>query len=297
MVAVAVALAAVGAVATLWTTGSERTHLRELAGIAGGAPVFGLSRPTVYETGTGQRSISTLQDGSSVELNAQTRISVLFSKNARNVELVYGQALFHVAHDPHRAFIVRAADREITAVGTQFDVRLDASSVRVTLLEGKVKVSREPAFASPSGEATQAQASVQAVARISYLSPGQQLVARVSGEMSTINTGAAAGLAPAPSASTLPTDTLIRDVDVSKVTGWRNGRIFLEDLPLPAAVAEMNRHSPVQISAQNAELARFHVNGMFRAGEQEAFVTALEEYFPIEARRLGDTQIVLSLRR
>ena len=70
-----------------------------------------------------------------------------FNSTQRNVELIYGQALFHVAHNPSRPFIVRAADREITALGTQFDVRLDETSVRVTLIEGKVQVSQDSSHA------------------------------------------------------------------------------------------------------------------------------------------------------
>jgi transmembrane sensor len=240
---------------------------------------------TVYETGTGQRSVSTLRDGSSVELDAETRIKVTFTQSERKVELLYGQALFHVAHDEHRPFIVRAADREITAVGTQFDVRLDTTSVRVTLIEGKVKVSRETA--APSGESAAA-ARRDTEPRVAYLSPGQQLIARrADAESTRPNT---------PSADSTP-GALIRDVDVNKVTGWRNGRIFLEDLPLTEAIAEMNRHSPVQINARDPQLAAFRVNGMFRAGEQETFVTALEQYFPVTARHQGDTEIVLTLRR
>jgi transmembrane sensor len=229
------------------------------------------SQDTLYATGTGQRSIRALQDGSSVELNAETRIKVAFTEGTRNVELIYGQALFHVAHDAKRPFIVRAADREITAVGTQFDVRLDSNSVRVTLIEGKVKVSREP---SVSGSKALTQS----------LAPGQQLIASLPGtHVQTDSTPAG--------------DALVRAIDVTKVTGWRDGRIFLEDLTLIDAVAEMNRHSPVQISVADPKIARLRVNGMFRAGEQEAFVTALEQYFPITAQDRGDSEIILTFRR
>jgi transmembrane sensor len=222
--------------------------------------LVGSQRATIYETGTGQRWTRTLQDGSSVELNAKTRIKVVFTRATRNVELLYGQALFHVAHDTGRPFVVRAADREITAVGTQFDVRLDSTSVRVTLIEGKVKVSRI------------------------YLTPGQQLVARLPGAHKKTDSNSEG-------------NALVRTIDVAKVTGWRDGRIFLEDLTLTDAVAEMNRHSPVQITVADPQIAQLHVNGMFRAGEQEAFVTALEQYFPIAAEDRGDSEIILSLRK
>lgn len=303
-------LAAAGAVASLsvavgfWAMLPDHFRRAPLTeSVAMAERLIGSQRDTLYETGTGQRSTRVLPDGSSVELNAETRIRVGFTEGIRNVELIYGQALFHVAHDAGRPFIVRAADREITAVGTQFDVRLDSESVRVTLIEGKVKVSREPALSAleetadspaPPAEAhsrTQGLSSASATlaGRSSgtdgiYLAPGQQLIAHLPGthvETDSPSEGAA----------------LVRTIDVTKVTGWRDGRIFLEDLTLVDAVAEMNRHSPVQISIADPTIARLHVNGMFRAGEQEAFVTALEQYFPIAAQQRGDSEIILTSRR
>lgn len=276
--ATALAFVAVAVTTVLWIALPEHLRhapLQELASIA--RTLAGSPRADVYETGTGQRSISTLRDGSSVELNDETRIQVVFTHKIRRVALIYGQAFFHVAHEAHRPFIVRVADREITAVGTQFDVRLDATAVRVTLIEGQVKVSQESS--SATGETAQAPTLEMPA---SYLSPGQQFIAR--------------RLASADAAQPQP-DALIHNVDVSKVTGWRNGRIFLEDLPLNEAIAEMNRHSPVQIRLADPQLDTFRVNGMFHAGEQKTFVAALEQYFPITARALSDTEIVLTLRR
>jgi hypothetical protein len=65
-------------------------------------------------------------------------------------------------------------------------------------------------------------------------------------------------------------DALVRTIDVGKVTGWRDGRIYLEDLALTDAAAEMNRHSPVQISVDDPQIAQLRVNGMFRAGESRS---------------------------
>jgi transmembrane sensor len=90
---------------------------------------------------------------------------------------------------------------------------------------------------------------------------------------------------------------VIHDVDVAKVTGWRDGRIFLENLTLADAVAEMNKHSSVQVRIEGAELARVRVNGMFRAGDQDAFVMALKDYFSISAERHGEREIVLEPHR
>jgi transmembrane sensor len=239
-----------------------------------------LGRGGVYETGIGRKSTITLQDGSSVELNSRTRIAVAYTQATRTVQLLAGQALFHVAKNPQRPFIVRAADRDITAVGTAFDVRLDSDSVRVTLIEGKVRVSKD-SYLEPSVGRAESLRSAETSAGTNeiYLMPGQQLVAHQLRD------------------STVMREATIRTIDISKVTGWRDGRVFLEDLTLAEAVAEMNRYSEVQIRIDDPALAVIRVNGMFRAGEQRAFVAALEQYFPITARHESDVLIALTRQR
>jgi transmembrane sensor len=281
--ALAAASTAIALTALLWTTLPEHFRLAPLHDLTSIFATLNASpRADVYETGTGQRSISTLRDGSSVELDAETRIQVTFTSDTRRINLLHGQAFFHVAHE-RRPFIVRAADREITAIGTQFDVRLDATAVSVTLVEGKVRVSRSSSTAPGKGAPAP---TLTPQMPASYLSPGQQFIAQLPESFNTAN-----------SAQPHAGAERIHNVDVSKVTSWRNGRVFFDDLPLTEAVAEMNRHSPVQIRIVDPGLAAFRVNGMFHAGEQEAFVAALEQYFPITARSLDDTEIVLTLRR
>jgi transmembrane sensor len=232
------------------------------------AMVTRLSGAQIYSTSTGQRSTFVLDDGSSIELNAQSRIEVRFSDYRREVALVEGQALFNVTRDLRRPFIVRAGDRQVLAIGTRFDVRLDSTSVQVTLLEGKVRVEEDTAMWKRGQEIE--------------LTPGKQLIAR-------LNTPSSQAQKPGGS-------PIVRDIDVAKVTGWREGRIYFNDLPLGEAIQEMNRHSTVHVRLESAELADLRVNGMFKAGEQEIFVSALQEYFQISAERRGAREIVLTQR-
>jgi ferric-dicitrate binding protein FerR (iron transport regulator) len=51
----------------------------------------------------------------------------------------------------------------------------------------------------------------------------------------------------------------------------------------------------VQLVIGDPALADLRVNGMFRAGEQQAFARALEEYFPIAVEERS-TEIVLRSR-
>jgi len=271
--AAAAGIALALASAALWTLLPENNRWAAVH-------VFAALTPTdYYSTAIGQRSTITLRDGSSVELNTRTQLKVRFSAAQRSVELVDGQALFHVAKNPLRPFIVHAGDREIVAVGTAFDVRLDASSVRVTLLEGKVEVDRGGTTDSLPQS----------------LEPGQQLIANLAPVRgSPADTAAVRSPSGERKGSAQREDgAVVRTIDVAKVTGWRDGRVFLEDLPLADAIAEMNRYSAIQITLDDSALAQLRVNGMFRAGEQEAFVAALQDYFPISVKRRGDTEIIL----
>jgi transmembrane sensor len=167
-----------------------------------------------------------------------------------------------------RPFIVRAGDRQVLAIGTRFDVRLDSTSVQVTLLEGKVRVEEDTAMWKRGQEIE--------------LTPGKQLIARLNTPASPTQRGSGS--------------PVVRDIDVAKVTGWREGRIYFNDLPLDEAIQEMNRHSTVHVRLESAELADLRVNGMFKAGDQEIFVSALQEYFQISAERRGAREIVLTKR-
>jgi transmembrane sensor len=97
-------------------------------------------REPVYATAAGERRILRLEDGSSVELNSRSRIQVRFSREQREVELLEGQALFQVAKDSHRPFIVLSDELRVRAVGTQFDVNRKATGTIVTVVEGRVAV-------------------------------------------------------------------------------------------------------------------------------------------------------------
>jgi transmembrane sensor len=211
----------------------------------------------VWVTAPGKKKTIALPDGSLITLNASTRIESEWLPHERRIRLMYGQALFHVAKDKSRPFIVTVGDRAVTAVGTAFDVRLDADKVQVTLLEGRVVV---------TGLRT---ASSQPILE---LTPSQQLLA-VDGSVPTVRT-----------------------VDAVAEAGWAEGQVFFADEALPEAVAEMNQYSVRQIIA-GPELSAYRVNGMFRAGNQQGFVSALTSYFPIEAREDSQGRIVLRRHR
>ncbi|MCY1438288.1 Protein FecR [compost metagenome] len=95
-----------------------------------------------YATRVGERRSIDLADGSRVWLNSGSALSVDFSTGERRLALHAGEALFQVAKDPNRPFIVRAGDTEVMAVGTRFDVDSRGAQTRVDVTEGVVQVSK-----------------------------------------------------------------------------------------------------------------------------------------------------------
>lgn len=98
-----------------------------------------------YATGVGERRLVVLADGSRVTLDTASRVRIAFSGQERRLRLDSGQAMFQVARDAARLFVVSAGGREVTARGTTFDVRLDADRLRVALVEGRVEVAARDA--------------------------------------------------------------------------------------------------------------------------------------------------------
>lgn len=93
-----------------------------------------------YATRTGERRMLELADGSRVWLNSDSALSVDFSPQQRRLRLHSGEALFEVAKDAARPFIVEARGGEVRAVGTRFDVDSRGPQVRIDVTEGVVQV-------------------------------------------------------------------------------------------------------------------------------------------------------------
>lgn len=116
----------------------------------------GDSVPTgeTYATRVGERADLTLADGSTVRLNSRSAIKVSYTDGERRMALLRGQALFKVAKDADRPFIVVAGDERITALGTEFDVSIsERQELRVALIEGRVAVrgkAQAPTFLKPN---------------------------------------------------------------------------------------------------------------------------------------------------
>ena len=94
-----------------------------------------------HVTATGAFMTVELEDGSTVELNTDTALSVNFSEGHRQIILHYGEAFFSVRKDPARPFDVVTATGQASALGTAYSVRNEGGTTRVAVNEGTVRLS------------------------------------------------------------------------------------------------------------------------------------------------------------
>lgn len=95
---------------------------------------------TNHVTGAEARSVL-LADGSRVKLDYHSHIRSRMNWRQRRIELLEGRALFEVAPESARRFVVQAGDARIVATGTSFQVDHSGKDVSVSLLSGQVQVS------------------------------------------------------------------------------------------------------------------------------------------------------------
>ena len=198
-----------------------------------------------FRTGIGQQATVSLPDGSVVTLNTDTVVRTRADGERRLVYLDQGQAFFKVAHDKSHPFVVTAAGRTVTALGTAFDVRVDHGALRVVLVEGKVRVE------APASKAAPDRLVRPRPPLATEMAPGSELIAPDDAEWRLTRT------------------------NVAEETSWLHGQIVFDDEPLGEVVDELNRYSRRKIVLSEADLAQIRISGIFRPGDLDGFARAL----------------------
>jgi len=216
----------------------------------------------VYETAVGERSTITLLDGSVMTLNTNSRIVVNFTDEQREVKLQRGQGFFAVEKDVNRPFVVKAGDRQVIALGTAFDVRIENNKlIEVTLLEGRVSVDKITA-----GNHKPTSRQKESI----LLSPDERLIIKSDDSSKIVKTNA------------------------NEVTSWRDGRLIFRSEPINNVIDEINRYSLQQLKLDDdVRLAELTVSGVFKTGRASSFVDVLERMYPLEIQRTGLNELTL----
>jgi transmembrane sensor len=234
-----------------------------LTAVVGG--VFFYLKPTTLSTGMGERLSQTLTDGTQVELNTDTHITVRYGVRQREIVLQSGEIYLNVIKHERRPFVVVAGDRKVVATGTSFVVRRDDSSIApltVTLIEGCVMI-------SPTDTRDSAQ------------TPGAY-------QATILNAGERARFRP-------DGPPLVDNPSLGDVTSWREGELIFADTPLSEAVQEFNRYSLNRIAVKSPKAESIRVNGIFRTEDSLSFIRTVAQDHHMTLQVQGDELILESV--
>ncbi|MEN5229706.1 FecR family protein [Brevundimonas naejangsanensis] len=101
-------------------------------------------------------------------------------------------------------------------------------------------------------------------------------------------------LAPGQQVVTAAPSPRVAAVDLPAATSWTTGRLTFEGTPIAVAVAEVNRYTRQPIELRDERISSIRVSGAFDAGDIDGFVAALQDLYPLEARRAPDGHLILT---
>lgn len=221
-----------------------------------------------YSTAAGETRNVQLSDGSTVELNAQSKLRFIVDEQQRLLKMPDGEAVFHIVSD-RRPFIVQSDQGTAAALGTTFSVKADADFFEVVVIDGRVAVSASD-NKPPLTEFDRAEGFNFGDAT-ALLSAGQRI--EIGGDSSQYRISVAH--------------------DLERELSWRQGWVVIDDEPLERVVHTMRRYSTTSIHIADSLLDKVRVSGKFNIGDVDTFLSLLTENYDIIVDRSDPHWIIL----
>jgi ferric-dicitrate binding protein FerR (iron transport regulator) len=238
------------------STGATQRFLRwgiAAAVVLLGVVVYALTSPAAlvtYETAFGETRPITLPDGSSVTLNANSKLSYKdnWDKAAAREVHLYGEAYFSVTHQENdQPFVVRTGDGvAVEVLGTTFDVYHRTQETKVLLNSGKIRLS----LPSANNEKI-------------IMQPGE-LVEFRSNQVSR------------------------KSVNAQNYVAWTENRLVLDHTSLREMVRMLYDNYGLQIEVSNPELLDQTVSGSMPTAGEDELILQIAKAFQLEAERNGN---------
>ncbi len=204
-----------------------------------GTIVWRLFNTDTYSTLIGETRVVPLEDGSVITLNTNSEVTVAYTKQRRDIRLLRGEALFDVAKDAKRPFVVQAGGTQVRAVGTSFTVtKLPDQPVKVLVREGVVEIKRPDV---PTAPMVRAAADTRAIAPVD-----------------------------APIVA-----TRVATAEVRRELAWSIGRLAFEGQTLKEAADMFARYSDTHIVIDDPAIGDKTITGLYVSNDPVGFSKAV----------------------
>jgi transmembrane sensor len=222
-----------------------------------------------YATAVGETRVVHPGDGSTITMNTNSAMVVIYAPPARDVYLLRGEAMFSVARDTKRPFYLHAGKRVLEATSSNFNVRI-ISPERIELIVNDGRVRVVPAADSMF---------VPETPRIAPIARRESLV--YEQELAIIQ----------------PREETVRRLETTELDNrlaWQRGMIVFENEPLDQALAEAGRYTNTEFVLADEALHREHMTGYFRTGDVDGLLMSLRLNYGIDSRREGPNRVILT---
>lgn len=218
----------------------------------------------VIETPRGSKATVLLPDGSTVLLNADSKLTYpqKFSNKKREVTLE-GEAFFEIEKDEDRQFLVKTSDIIVKVFGTSFNVKSypDENTTETTLVEGSISIYKN------SIDDLKGEAEVK-------LEPNQRIVLYKEQEKSTHTE------ALPKKAENVPIRkaklVLSKSVDTERFISWKDGHLKIESEPMNILAVTLERRYDVKVHFMDEEIKQFRFTGTFKNETIEQVMEAIK---------------------
>lgn len=200
----------------------------------------------VAQVEIGQVQSQRLEDGTLMTMNTGTDIEVTYYRDRRLVTLKRGEAIFEVARDEARPFIIDSGKAKITVLGTRFAVNRLHKLVRVSVDHGTVKV--EPQHV---GDATQASALILH-----------------DGEVAEVKQDA--------------TKPVHSHHQASDAFAFEKGMVIFEQADLDEIAETLSRYRKLPLVAEQPLSGKIHISSMLKTNAIETFIHQMPEMAPVQ---------------
>ena len=187
-----------------------------------------------------------LPDGSTVILDAKTKVDIKYFKNKREVNIISGKALFDVAKNPNKPFIVNANMIKVEVLGTNFEVKNEEDKISVDVISGKVKVEEN------KDNKFEELAILTSGKRISFDKENNKII--------------------------------LKDIDIKNIASWKDGILFFQDYSLKKSINEFRKYKDINIFIDN-NIKKYMISGSFKIDEFDKFLFALSKIYSLKIDR------------